>query len=92
MSIPSNFKGKVWFYWSTKYERITVSDCELLDSEFYVLLGEKELAVEFDPKGATTAVLGALEKQAETIRAEYQRNLKVVLGQIQSLQALEHVA
>jgi hypothetical protein len=87
MNIPTEFKGKVYFYWHAKYGGISASTYAGLGGG-YTLVGETEdLLVKFaDPR---PAVVESLKASIEQERAESQRRIAIMQGRIQELLALE---
>lgn len=87
MNIPTEFKGKLYFYWWTKYEIFCVHRNKIDDPE-YVFLGESdELNIQFpDPR---PAMVESLKASIEQERAESQRRIAIMQGRIQELLALE---
>lgn len=87
MKIPSEFKGKIYFFWSTNFGCLTAINAEDMGSE-YILLGEsEELHVKLSD-GRASAV-EALERQIKEEQAASEHRLNVLRGKIQNLMALE---
>ncbi len=88
------YKGKVVFFKDTKYNTIHVFHGEMIDYMMKkkdgvdVYLGECEVDVTFCD--VRQAEVEALKKQIETVRAESQHRINVMLGRIQELQAIAH--
>lgn len=87
MNIPSEFNGKIYFWWNTKFEFFTTSDTKDMRTE-YILIGEsEELHVKLSD-GRASAV-EALERQIKEELAASEHRLNVLRGKIQNLMALE---
>lgn len=87
MNIPSEFKGKIYFLWNTRFDFLAVSTVRDTGSE-YIFIGESE---ELDVKlsdGRASAV-EALERQIKEEMAASEHRLNVLRGKIQNLMALE---
>ncbi|MCK9506083.1 MAG: hypothetical protein M0Q95_18120 [Porticoccaceae bacterium] len=88
MNVPTEFKGKVYLYFNTKYSFIHFSESPDNPSHEYVRVGEtEELHVIFsDPRAA---MVESLKASIEQERAESQRRIAIMQGRIQELLALE---
>lgn len=87
MNIPSEFKGKIYFFWNTKFSFLTAINAEDMGSE-YIRLGEsEELHVKLSD-GRASAV-EALERQIKEEQAASEHRINVLRGKIQNLMALE---
>lgn len=87
MKIPSEFKGKIYFFWNTKFSFLTAINAEDMGSE-YIRLGEsEELHVKLSD-GRASAV-EALERQIKEEQAASEHRINVLRGKIQNLMALE---
>ena len=90
MDIPTEFKGKVYFYWSPEYGWFSVFD-EKLDLEDKVFLGSSdEIHVRFNRDEAVLGAVDALDKKIENVRMEMLHKIEVLKGRKQALLSLEH--
>lgn len=95
MQIPTEFKGKVYFYWNTTGNGwlTTSHHPDLSDCGDYILLGSSdEIRIKFSADAATESAITQIEKAIEEERAASLHRINIMRGQIQSLRALEHVA
>lgn len=87
MNIPSEFKGKVYFYWNTNHDFLSVSVHENIGTGYILLGGSEEIHVKLSDGRA--AAVEALERQIKKEQAESEHRLNVLRGKIQNLLALE---
>src|SRR5690606_40154596 len=87
MNIPTEFKGKVYFYWEEYCGSLVCSRHPELGGK-YIKVGESEdLYIQLsDPRAA---IVESLEAQITKERAESQRRIAIMQGRIQELLALE---
>lgn len=88
MNIPTEFRGKVYCYWNTKYDHLAVAQYDNLSDE-YVLLGQttEELHIQFaDPRAA---MVESLEAHIEKERAESAHRIAILMDRKQQLLAIE---
>ena len=91
MNIPTEFNGKIYFYWNTRFDFLITrpgADYAAADDDEYVFVGESQpIRVELlDPR---PGIVEALEKQITKERAESQRRIELLQGKIQQMLALE---
>jgi hypothetical protein len=75
------------------HPEITASSYQMDDNEHRTLVGEQEVELhipdDYDPRAQKIA---ALEKQKQTVMADYQKTVAEINDRISNLQALEYTA
>lgn len=83
------FTGKIYFHKHIEYGFISTGMRKDIDDE-YIYLGESESITVALITDTRAAEIGALEGKIKQTQAECERNIQIMMGKIESLQALEH--
>lgn len=87
MNIPSEFNGHVTFFWSLKFNFLTVSNHDDMGDDWLKLSDPIHVSCAF--YDVRKEQIAALEKKIEKEQAESLHRINVMRGQIQELRAIE---
>jgi hypothetical protein len=88
MSIPTEFKGKIYFYWWAENEMMLTTTEKRFNEEYTLLGTSEDIHVKFaDPR---EALVESLRASLARERAESQLRIQGIQGKIQELLAIDH--
>ncbi|MDX1506557.1 MAG: hypothetical protein R3221_12625 [Spongiibacter sp.] len=89
--IPTEFKGKLFFYWDPQYRYTSIFVEELTHNHNYVFLGASdELNVKFEIANASASAVAAIDARIKKTRDDAAEVIARLQHQKAELQAIGH--